>query len=123
MLELYRYKQRLSGAYWEAQLRVPFACATAALLLAGCSYDIATVDCGLTLTSTEEAICASSKLRSLDASMTRQYRIVLSISGDDEPNLRAEQADWIKSRNACGSDTACIAARYRERLNILADYD
>lgn len=97
--------------------------AAVALAVAGCSYDVATVDCGLALTPTEDAICASPKLRSLDATMTREYRIVLSISGEDEPNLRAEQAEWIHSRDACGGDTACIAKRYRERLNLLADYD
>lgn len=104
-------------------MRVPLICAAVALLAAGCSYDVATVDCGFVLTPSEEAICASSKLQSLDARLTHQYQIALSISGDDEPNLRAEQAQWIVSRDACGGDTACIARRYRERLNILADYD
>lgn len=104
-------------------MRVSCVSAAVALLLAGCSYDVSAVDCGLALTPAEDAICSSSKLRRLDASMTRQYRIALSISGDDEPNLRAEQAEWIRSRDACGGDTACIAKRYRERLNVLADYD
>jgi uncharacterized protein len=89
----------------------------------GCSYDVATVDCNLALTSTETAICGSSKLRRLDRDLTKLYQVALSISGDDEPNLRAEQAAWVRSRNACGGDAACIAKRYRERLNVLADYD
>ncbi|MEZ5925686.1 MAG: lysozyme inhibitor LprI family protein [Hyphomicrobiaceae bacterium] len=104
-------------------MKVPHVYVAVAVLAAGCSTDVATVDCGLTLTPTEDAICTSSKLRHLDARMTRQYRIALSISGDDEPNLRAEQAAWIRSRNSCGGDRACIAKQYRERLNILADYD
>ena len=105
-------------------MRVQFLCAAAlAIAAAGCSYDVATVDCNLALTSTETAICGSSKLRRLDRDLTKLYQVALSISGDDEPNLRAEQAVWVRSRDACGSDEACIAARYRERLNLLADYD
>jgi uncharacterized protein len=104
-------------------MRVPCCCTLIAALVAGCTYDVATVDCGFVLTPTDEAICSSGKLRKLDARMTRQYQVALSISGADEPNLRAEQAGWIQSRNACGADAACIARRYRERLNVLADYD
>jgi uncharacterized protein len=99
-------------------------CAAAlAIAATGCSYDVATVDCNLVLTPTETAVCGSSQLRRLDRDLTKLYQVALSISEDDEPNLRAEQAAWIKSRNACGGDEACIATRYRERLNVLADYD
>ncbi len=104
-------------------MRVPGLCAAAAILVAGCSYDIATVDCNLVLTPTEDAVCGSSKLRRLDRDLTKLYQVALSISEDDEPSLRAEQAAWIKSRNACGGDETCIADAYRQRLNVLADYD
>lgn len=97
--------------------------AVAASIVAGCSYDIATPDCGFVLTPTDEAICASPALRKLDRALAKQYQVALSISGDAEPNLRAEHAAWIAQRNACGGDGTCIAKRYRERLNVLADYD
>lgn len=97
--------------------------AVAASIVAGCSYDIATPDCGLVLTPTDEAICASPALGKLDRALAKQYQVALSISGEDEPNLRAEHAAWITQRNASGGDARCIAKRYRERLNVLADYD
>lgn len=103
------------------QLRI--GAAAAALAISGCSYDISTPDCEAILTPTEAAICASPALRKVDRAMTRQYRIALSISGDDEESLRAEQNAWITERNTCEDDEACIAEAYRERLNILADYD
>lgn len=97
--------------------------AVAALGISGCSYDISTPDCANIQTPTEVAICASPSLRKLDRTLTRQYRVALSISGDDEESLRAEQNEWIAERNTCGEDEACIAGLYRERINTLADYD
>lgn len=105
-------------------MRVPsFVAVLTALAATGCAYDISTPDCAIILTPTDEAICARPALRRLDRAMAKQYQVALSISGDDLPNLRAEQAQWITVRDACGGDEACIAERYRERLNVLADYD
>lgn len=99
------------------------AALVAAAGTSGCSYDISTPDCANVLTPTEATICASPALRKLDRKLTKQYRVALSISGDDEENLRTEQNEWIAERNTCGEDEACIAEAYRERLNVLADYD
>ena len=95
----------------------------ATVALSACAYDIATPDCETVLTPTEGAICESPKLRKLDRDLRRLYRVALSISGDDEENLRSEHNAWIAERNTCLDDTACIADLYRERLNVLADYD
>lgn len=102
-------------------LVVPAVLATVAL--SGCSYDIATPDCEAALTPTEGAICESPKLRKLDRDLRKLYRVALSISGDDEANLRSEHNAWIAERNTCLEDETCIAELYRERLNVLADYD
>lgn len=95
----------------------------AAVALSGCSYDIATPDCETVLTPTEAAVCASPKLRKLDRDLRKRYRVALSISGDDEPHLRSEQNAWIAERNTCLDNETCIAELYRERINVLADYD
>jgi len=33
--------------------------------------------------------------------------------------LAAQQKQWLRQRNACGSDIACLAHRYGERIGQL----
>ena len=43
----------------------------------------------------------------------------LSVSGDDAASVRQEQLDWLKTRNACGADAACLEKNMRDRVDQL----
>jgi uncharacterized protein len=76
----------------------------------------------------ERTICNSAYLSRLDRRMARKYNelaVGMKAYSDYESlrELRATQRQWLKERNACGSDKDCIAARYQERLNVLGDWE
>ena len=39
--------------------------------------------------------------------------------GAARSELTAQQKQWLKQRNACGPDVACLAQRYGERIGQL----
>lgn len=68
----------------------------------------------------ERAICASAALAGYDRSIAAAYQRALKLAtGDDLTQLRHEQADWLKTRNACGSDAECLAKSMRNRVDLL----
>lgn len=66
----------------------------------------------------EQTICSSAALAGYDRSVTAAYHRALETS-DDKPALKQEQIAWMKSRNSCASDTACLAKSMRERVDQL----
>lgn len=67
----------------------------------------------------ERAICKSAALAGYDRSVAAAYRRALALAGDQSTDLRQEQARWLKTRNACGSDAGCLAKSMRERVDQL----
>ena len=84
---------------------------------AGPSYD-----CGLPdLNQTELTICFNPDLARFDVELSNAYKTYLSTHGEGEnAALRAGQKVWLKERNACGSDVACIRKAYDERLTLIS---
>lgn len=72
-------------------------------------------DCAKASTAIEHQICADPELADLDRQLSDAYRRLLADSPDPASEKTA-QVNWIKTqRNAC-SDTACLTAAYRSRV-------
>lgn len=75
-------------------------------------------DCGKATTITELAICGSPKLAALDARLAAEYveQLRSSINSDD---IKVRQRAWLRERNACRADSACLEQAYNTRLREL----
>ncbi len=66
----------------------------------------------------ENRICDSPKLWALDAELSREFNLVKN--GDDPADARASEQEWLKARNACEVDEACLQALYKSRIAFLS---
>jgi uncharacterized protein len=80
----------------------------------------ASFNCYGRLTVTEAAICANSQLSSLDSQMAKAYRISFRAYGN---YVKGTQVPWLRARNACGANVACLRASYNERIGSLQILD
>ncbi|MEY2343013.1 lysozyme inhibitor LprI family protein [Acidithiobacillus sp. IBUN Pt1247-S3] len=72
--------------------------------------------------ATETTICKSEKLRNLDNELNARYSSYRDSQLACDPlrdQLKTEQLAWLKQRNACGADAACIERAYKQRLTQL----
>lgn len=75
----------------------------------------ASFDCGKAGTAVEKLICADIELSKLDEEVAQSYKNALTRS--EEPNLtHDEQVRWLKKRNACGENIACLKAAHKGRV-------
>jgi uncharacterized protein YecT (DUF1311 family) len=85
----------------------------------GPSYDGATW-CSKSKRPSESAICNSRNLRKFDAHIEKAYQDKMSdASGEKRAEWKASQIDWLKERNKCAGDYACLYKAYRSRLDEL----
>ena len=81
---------------------------------------LASFDCAKAGNPSEKVICADWQLGRLDRQLAARYRYAMRMSNPAEKDaLKKAQRDWLKARNACAADTACIAARINARLQAL----
>lgn len=69
------------------------------------------------LATDEKVICETRILNDQDVKMVTTFDILtqlLAMGARD--TLRTEQSEWLKLRQACGSDAACIGKSYDERM-------
>lgn len=77
-------------------------------------------DCAKAGTESEHAICDSSTLSALDRALADAYRAARAgAAAAVHDRIRAEQIAWLRDRDACGADPACLAARMQERVAAL----
>ena len=77
----------------------------------------------------ENTVCGNSDLLALDAELNLQFNVRVSnitsaANGGTEADVakfRDEQRDWLRQRNACGGDAACLASQYNARLKVLRE--
>jgi uncharacterized protein YecT (DUF1311 family) len=77
-------------------------------------------DCAKASTATERTICANDRLARLDRSLATVYRQLkgeLAVIGEVFAN---EQTAFLKQRDACGADVACLVRHMEERRAALA---
>ncbi|PHM30693.1 lysozyme inhibitor LprI family protein [Xenorhabdus innexi] len=80
----------------------------------------ASFDCTKAKSPDEKAICANQKLNDLDVEMSVKYHFLhglfaMGVSGE----MYNSQQAWLKKRQKCGGDTACLLQSYHQRLNQL----
>jgi uncharacterized protein len=74
------------------------------------------IDCASNaLNHSEHAVCASEPLRELAASIDKRYPRVA-----DGLGVKQSQLDWIRIRDRCNGNLACLTTAYRERNAYLA---
>lgn len=79
----------------------------------------AAMDCTKAANDVENTICANKTLYELDAQMGTLYRQLMTAAAAAQPELKRTQRAWLKSRNTCADDVACLDGSYRQRLHAL----
>lgn len=99
------------------------AIAFAALLSTAASAAETSFDCSKATQKIEKLVCGDDQLAGLDKTLAADFNKAMGqISADDQKDLRATQAAWIGSRNACGEDAdpkACALMSYKTRIAFL----
>jgi uncharacterized protein len=90
----------------------------AALLALPLAANAASFDCTKAATPAEKAICGDTGLSKLDSDLNSAFISAMSAAANPD-SLRSSQRDWLKRRNACGGDAACLQRVYQERLDRL----
>ncbi|MFX1675733.1 lysozyme inhibitor LprI family protein [Paraburkholderia sp. A2WS-5] len=78
--------------------------------------------CDKASTATEHAICNSYQLAAFNQGIGEAYgraMVQAKTSGTQTVTLSRSQRQWIKHRDACGPDAACILKSMRVRLEAL----
>jgi uncharacterized protein len=75
-------------------------------------------NCAGKLTAIEMVICRNIELSSLDRQLTSAYTTLIreSVGYSVQLGLRDEQRKWMQQRGTCSTDEACIASKYRSRI-------
>ena len=80
----------------------------------------ASFSCDRASLKAEKTICQVRALNDADVKMATTYSIVLHalpMGGRDQQ--KATQWQWLKSRNQCGANTACLSRAYQQRQQQL----
>lgn len=83
----------------------------------------ASFDCARAASSAEKTLCGSLQLAAFDRSISAAYKIARDeVKGDatQEKSLVASQREWVRHRDACATDTACLLTSMKARLQQLA---
>lgn len=95
-----------------------------ALLLTGlaCEASAASFACNKVKAADEKTICAQRDLNDKDVELNTKYVFLKGLFAmGARGDLQDSQRAWLKSRQQCGSDKACLTKRYDERLQQLDD--
>ncbi|SIR19066.1 hypothetical protein SAMN05880590_113117 [Rhizobium sp. RU35A] len=81
----------------------------------------ASFDCTKTdLAADEKEICAERSLNDLDVKMVTTFDLLVGlVPMGNRDILREGQVNWLKTRQACGGDQACLRQSYEARLKEL----
>lgn len=74
------------------------------------------------LSAGEKAICADRSLNDLDVKMVTTFDILTSLMAmGNRDQLKDAQLEWLKKRQACEADVACIRSAYEGRMKELEE--
>ncbi len=90
--------------------------------LAGTSY-AASFDCETqTLKPDEKTICDVRVLNDADVRMVTTFDLLSGLLAmGARGTIQDQQTEWLKKRQACGADVACLTSSYQERQKELND--
>ncbi|MCY6381038.1 lysozyme inhibitor LprI family protein [Hoeflea prorocentri] len=81
----------------------------------------ASFDCSQAKAADEKAICSDAQLSAMDSQMAglwygyKAMPLLMGASGNRQDEAQA----FLKSRTACGADTACLTKLYEQRIATL----
>jgi uncharacterized protein len=105
-----------AGALIRGVLAVSLLVPVMAMPAAAASFDCERTD----LAADETAICDNRALNDADVKMVTTFDILTSLLAmGNRDTLREEQSAWLKKRQACGADVACLTGAYEERMEAL----
>ncbi|MEX2690905.1 lysozyme inhibitor LprI family protein [Rhizobium mongolense] len=95
---------------------------SAACLISGAAR-AASFDCDAKeLKPDEKVICDNRALNDADVKMTTTFDLLSGLLAmGSRGTLQDEQTAWLKKRQECGADAACIKAAYDERMKQLGE--
>jgi uncharacterized protein len=81
----------------------------------------ASFDCdGKALQPDEKLICDTRSLNDADVKMATTFELISGLLAmGSRGTLQDEQTAWLKTRQACGADAACLKTSYEDRLKQL----
>jgi uncharacterized protein len=83
--------------------------------------DYAPIDCSNASSPAQRTICRSYPLGQAEARMATMFGIVTSlVAMGRRGDIDDAQRKWLKQRDACGDDGACIARAYQSRITALS---
>lgn len=83
-------------------------------LLCSLPASAASFDCAAVRSPVEQLVCATPELSDMDEDLGYLYRHLAIPSG--ETRERTAQRQWIKRRDACAADVACVRTAYIDRI-------
>jgi uncharacterized protein len=95
-----------------------FCALCAPSLAAGANYS--PLVCSKASSPAEHAICRTYSLGQAEARMATLFGIATSlVAMGQRGDIHDQQAQWLKKREACGTDTACLTDAYEARIGEL----
>jgi uncharacterized protein len=74
------------------------------------------------LAADEKAICDNRALNDQDVKMATTFDILTQLMAmGARDTLRDEQSQWLKKRQECAADVACLTGAYEERMKRLGE--
>ena len=102
---------------------VPAFCLAASLGLAGPAAAAVTydpIDCAKASTPADRTICGNYALGQDEARMAAIYGVATAlVAMGQRGDIQDAQRAFIKTREACGTDTACLSRVYADRIRQL----
>src|SRR5262249_58908633 len=77
-------------------------------------------DCRKAATPSEKAICADAELARIDRGIAAAFRQLKAELASQIETLAEEQTEFLKARDACGAEKACLARTMETRRSALA---
>lgn len=86
--------------------------------------DSPSFDCQKAATLTEKALCREPRLWAKDRAMNAIYFFIRSYDNAKvRKALLANQREWLKKRNSCEGDMACLSRSYDDRFELMKTID
>ncbi len=82
--------------------------------------DYAPLDCAKAQSPTEKTICKTYSLGQAEARMATLYAVATSlVAMGQRGDIGDTQRQWLKTRETCGRDIACLSKAYSDRIRQL----
>ncbi|MBB3608127.1 hypothetical protein [Rhizobium sp. BK602] len=104
-------------------LAAAFLVTTLTLFANAGTSQAASFDCeAQNLKPDEKAICDVRALNDADVKMVTTFDLLAGLLAmGARGTMQDEQSAWLKKRQACGADVACLTSSYQERLKELGE--